>query len=128
MRPKSRTLTEHELEIMKVVWEQGRCSVRDVYETLRERKGVAYTTVMTMMNILETKGHLRKWADGRAYLYEAVQEKAATEATLVDDFVNRVFDGAAQALVLTLVREGKLGAEELEALSRLAAEVPEEEP
>ena len=69
MKPKSRTLTEQELEIMKVVWERETATVRDVYEALRERKAVAYTTVMTMMNILEGKGHLVKRPEGRAYVY-----------------------------------------------------------
>jgi predicted transcriptional regulator len=59
MRPRSKTLTEQELEIMKIIWERGRATVRDVYETLLERRRVAYTTVMTMMNILEQKGHLK---------------------------------------------------------------------
>ena len=60
MRPKSETLTGQELEIMKVIWPLGRATVRDVYDALRERRTVAYTTVQTMMNILETKGHLKK--------------------------------------------------------------------
>jgi len=62
MRRRSRTLTEQELEIMKIVWGLGRGTVRDVYEALRERRKIAYTTVMTMMNILEEKGYLRKRA------------------------------------------------------------------
>ena len=60
MRRRSTTLTEQELEIMKIVWERDRSTVRDVYETLLERRKVAYTTVMTMMKILEQKKYLKK--------------------------------------------------------------------
>ena len=60
MRPAAPTLTGQELEIMKVVWRLGTPTGREVYETMRERRRVAYTTVMTMMNILEQKGHLKK--------------------------------------------------------------------
>ncbi|HBL27007.1 MAG TPA: CopY family transcriptional regulator [Acidobacteria bacterium] len=126
MKPKARTLTEHELEIMKVVWERKTATVREVYEELRERKAVAYTTVMTMMNILETKGHLVKRPEGRAYVYEPAHARGQVIAGLVHDFVDRVFDGAAQPLVLNLLREKKLSREELDEITRWIDEAPEE--
>jgi BlaI family penicillinase repressor len=127
MKTRTRTLTEQELEIMKVVWERKTSTVRDVYETLRERKGVAYTTVMTMMNILESKGHLVKRPEGRAYVYEPVQARTEVISGMVQDFVDRVFDGAARPLVLSLLQERKLSREDLEEISRLIDETPEEE-
>jgi len=126
MKPKARTLTEQELEIMKVVWEKKTATVREVYEALRERKTVAYTTVMTMMNILETKGHLVKRPEGRAYVYEPAHAQGQVISGLVQDFVDRVFDGAAQPLMLNLVREKKLSREDLEEISRWIEEMPEE--
>ena len=60
MRPPSATLTEQELEIMKIVWELGAATVRNVYEALLQRRKIAYTTVMTMMKILEQKKHLKR--------------------------------------------------------------------
>ena len=75
MRPKTPTLTEQELEIMKIVWERDRATVRDVYESLLERRKIAYTTVMTMMNILEQKKYLRKSAEDRAYVYRPAKPK-----------------------------------------------------
>ena len=69
MRPKSRTLTGQELEIMKIVWRLQSATVRDVYEALLEQRKIAYTTVMTMMNILEEKKYLKKQAKDRAYIY-----------------------------------------------------------
>jgi predicted transcriptional regulator len=65
MTQPSTTLTGQELAIMKVVWAKEQATVREVYETLRERRRIAYTTVMTMMNILETKGYLLKETSGR---------------------------------------------------------------
>ena len=128
MKNKTRTLTEQELEIMKVVWERRTVTVRDVYEALRERKTVAYTTVMTMMNILEGKGHLVKRPEGRAYVYEPSQARTQVIGGMVEDFVDRVFDGAAQPLVLSLLRERKLSKRDLEEISRLIEETPEEDP
>lgn len=127
MKTKTRTLTEQELEIMKVVWERKAATVRDVYETLRERKGVAYTTVMTMMNILESKGHLVKRPEGRAYVYEPSQAQTQVISGMVQDFVDRVFDGAARPLVLSLLQERKLSREDLEEISRLIDEEEEKE-
>jgi len=66
-------LTAQELEIMKVVWRAGASTVRDVYETLLEHRKIAYTTVMTMMNILEQKGYLKKSQKDRAFVYQATR-------------------------------------------------------
>ena len=68
MRPAKPVLTDQELEIMKVIWDLGSATVRDVYEAILERRKIAYTTVMTMMKILEQKGHLRRKMDDRAYV------------------------------------------------------------
>ena len=67
MRPKHPTLTPQELEIMKLVWQRGDATVRDIYEALLERRKIAYTTIMTMMKILETKGYLKKRRYDSAY-------------------------------------------------------------
>lgn len=126
MKTKTRNLTEQELEIMKVVWERKSATVREVYEALRERKTVAYTTVMTMMNILESKGHLVKRPEGRAFVYEPSQARTQVVSGMVQDFVDRVFDGAARPLVLSLIKERKLSKKDLEEISRLIEETPEE--
>lgn len=122
MKTRTRTLTEQELEIMKVVWERKTATVREVYEVLRERRGVAYTTVMTMMNILEGKGHLVKRPEGRAFVYEPSRAQTQVISGMVQEFVDRVFDGAARPLVLNLLQERKLSREDLEEISRLIGE------
>ena len=107
---------------MKVVWRLEEASVREVYETLRKRRTVAYTTVMTMMSTLETKGFLKKRADGRAFRYRPSRPEGRVITSLVREFVDRVFDGASRPLLAHLVVEGRLTKEEREELKRLIDE------
>ena len=119
MRPPSKTLTDQELEIMKIVWERPATTVRDVYEALLERRKVAYTTVMTMMKILEHKGYLKKKQVDRAYVYRPAQPKNRVVGAMVRDFVNRVFNGSAEPLLVHLVEEHDLSREDLEEIARM---------
>src|SRR5580692_3620347 len=119
MRPQSNTLTDQELEIMKIVWERQTATVRDVYETLLERRKVAYTTVMTMMKILEHKGYLNRKQVERAYVYRPAQPKNRVIRAMVRDFVNRVFNGSAEPLLVHLVEEHDLSREDLEEIARM---------
>jgi len=122
MKRPSATLTPSELEIMKIVWQQGEVSVRDVYETLLSRRRVAYTTVMTMMKVLEDKGHLKKRQEERAYIYRATRPEAAVLRSMVREFVERVFGGSAQPLLVHLVRDRKLTAHQIDEVARLIKE------
>ena len=122
MRPKSRTLTEQELEIMKVVWGLERATVRDVYETLRERRKIAYTTVMTMMNILEAKKYLKKQAQDRAYMYQATRPRSEVIKAMVREFVDRVFNGSAEPLLVHLIKDRRLSQKDLEKIARTIEE------
>ena len=125
MRPKTLTLTPQELAIMKVVWQRDQATVRDVYETLRERRQVAYTTVMTMMKILEDKGYLKKSREDRAYVYRPSRPRQQVVGAMVRDFVDRVFDGAASGLLLHLARNGKLTKAERQKIRELIDEMEE---
>jgi predicted transcriptional regulator len=107
------TLTEQELEIMKVVWARESATVRDVYETLRERRQIAYTTVMTMMRILERKGHLKVSRADRAYVYRPSRPRHRVLGEMVREFVDRVFGGSAEPLVQHLVRDRHLTEDDL---------------
>jgi predicted transcriptional regulator len=119
MRRRSTILTEQELEIMKIVWERDSATVRDVYEKLLERRKVAYTTVMTMMKILEQKKYLKRTQVDRAYVYRPAQPKRQVVGAMVRDFINRVFNGATEPLLVHLVEEHDLSPEELEEIARL---------
>jgi predicted transcriptional regulator len=119
MRRRSTTLTAQELEILTVVWVRDSVTVRDVYEALLERRKVAYTTVMTMMKILEQKKYLKKTQADRAYVYRPAQPKRQVIGDMVRDFVNRVFNGSAEPLLVHLVEEHNLSKEDLEEIARL---------
>jgi predicted transcriptional regulator len=119
MRPRSKTLTGQELEIMKIVWEREQATVRDVYESLLEKRKVAYTTVMTMMKILEQKGFLKKSQADRAYVYRAAQPKRQIIGAMVRDFINRVFNGSAEPLLVHLVEDHHLSQKDLEEIAKL---------
>jgi predicted transcriptional regulator len=118
MRTKSKTLTGQELEIMKVIWELQTATVREVYETLLRQRKIAYTTVMTMMNILEEKGYLRKQAGEKAYFYRPSQPKGKVIKAMVQEFVGRVFNGSAQSLLVQLVKDRHLSPKDLEEITR----------
>src|SRR2546425_5178225 len=123
-RPQS-PLTTQELAIMKVVWRLGPAPVRDVYEALRETRRIAYTTVMTMMNILEAKGYLKKEKHNRAYRYRPARPERAVVGSMVREFVNRVFDGASRPLLLHLVEDARLSDKDRTELLRLIRDTRE---
>ena len=107
---------------MKVVWKLGPATVRQVYEALLKRRKIAYTTVMTMMNILEQKGFLKKRQGEKAYVYATSKPEQQVLRAIVRDFVDRVFNGSAEPLLLHLVEDDKLTAEELDEVRGMIAE------
>jgi BlaI family transcriptional regulator, penicillinase repressor len=125
MRSRHPTLTPQELAIMKVVWGRSQSTVRDVYETLREKRPIAYTTVMTMMKILEEKGYLTKSAADRAYVYQPAKPRDQVVGAMVRDFLDRVFDGAPDALLVHLAKDNQLTRKQRQAINRLLDEMEE---
>jgi len=103
---------------MKVVWRLETATVRNVYEALLEHRRIAYTTVMTMMNILETKGHLKKRYEDRAYIYQPSQPQKQVIRSMVREFVNRVFNGSAEPLLAHLVEDRHLSESDLDEIRR----------
>jgi len=119
MRPKSDTLTGQELEIMKVIWPRGQATIREVYDELRAHRTIAYTSVQTMMNVLETKGHLKREPGEKANVYSPVRPQQAVVKSMVREFVNRVFDGSARPLLVHLLKEKGLTDRERRELQKL---------
>jgi BlaI family transcriptional regulator, penicillinase repressor len=122
MRPIESQLTAQQLEIMKVVWRLGDATVRDVYEALREQRPIAYTTVMTTMKTMEARGHLKKRAEGRAFVYQAVEPQNRALRKIVGDFIDRVFNGSAEPLLAHLVRERRLSEKDIEKVAKMIRE------
>ena len=108
---------------MKVIWRLGRVTVRDVYEALRAQRTIAYTTVMTMMRILEDKGYLKKTSADRAFVYSPAKPRQQVVGAMVRDFVDRVFDGASGSLLVHLAKDNRLTARQREAIARLVEDL-----
>jgi predicted transcriptional regulator len=119
VKPRKVGLTDHELEIMKVVWERGSATVREVYEEILKRRKIAYTTVLTMMGILEQKGRLKKEDSDRAYVYSPAEPQSEVVGSMVKDFIKRVFNGSAQPLLVHLAENRDIRQEDLDQISRL---------
>jgi predicted transcriptional regulator len=127
MRKPHPTLTPQELAIMKVVWRKDEATVRDVHEALNESRPVAYTTVMTMMRILEGKGYLTKATEEKAHVYRPAEPRQQVIGGMVRDFLDRVFDGASDALLVHLARDNKLTAKQKKIIRQLLDEKDGEE-
>ena len=92
-------LTPQELQIMKVIWEKGTATVKDVYSVISRRKKIAYTTILTIMSILETKGVLTHTKSGRAFKYTPVLSRRQAINNQINDVLERFFDGNPQKLI-----------------------------
>ena len=125
MRTPNPTLTPQELAIMKVVWSLETATVRDIFEALREKRDIAYTTVLTMMKILEQKGYVKRTREERAFVYRPARPRQQVIGSMVREFVERVFDGASRPMLLHLVKQTKLSDKERKALLRAIEEVEE---
>jgi BlaI family transcriptional regulator, penicillinase repressor len=125
MRTPGSTLTPQELAIMKIVWRLDKATVRDVYAALLETRPVAYTTVMTMMRILEEKGYLKKTLVDRAHVYRPAKPRQQVVRAMVRDFVNRVFDGSPDRLLVHLAKDNALTEKQRRIVERLIEETEE---
>jgi len=119
MKPKKSGLTDQELEIMKIVWKLGTATVRDVYEDLLQHRKIAYTTVQTMMGVLEHKGQLKKQTADKAYVYRPAEPQSEVVGRMVGDFVKRVFNGSPKPLLVHLVESRQIRQDHLDELNEL---------
>jgi predicted transcriptional regulator len=108
-------MTPLELKIMQVLWRLGPCQVQAVQQELEG--GLAYTTVQTMLNVLERKGRVTRRLRGRAYAYRAVVTEEKTLGSAVADLVDRMFGGSPEELVMSLVKSRQLDAGRLAKLA-----------
>jgi BlaI family penicillinase repressor len=106
-------LTKQELQIMKVVWDRGTATVRDVYETMTRKKATAYTTVLTLMGILEGKGALSHSRSGRAYVYRPLLSRQQATRNQVHDLLMRFFDGRPEKLIENVLENEVKGSKQL---------------
>ena len=119
MKQKKTVPTDQELEILKVVWQRGQATVREVFRDLSAQRKIAYTTVLTMMGILEQKGHLKKTAGERAYIYRPTKPQEQVVGSMVNEFVHRVFNGSSRPLLVHLVENPDIHPDELAEIEKL---------
>ena len=115
-RTSKTALTKLELELMQVIWRLGSGTVSAVQTELS--RPLAYTTVQTMLNILERKGKLRRELQGRAYVYSARVSEAKALGQGVCDLIDRMFGGSSEELVMSLLKNGQIDAERLAELTQ----------
>lgn len=104
---------------MRIIWARGEATVRDVYEELLRSRRIAYTTVMTSLKTLEQKGYLKSSQQDRAFLYRPAQPKAKVMKDLVRHFIDRVFEGSAQPLLVHLLKERHISESDVAYIGRL---------
>ncbi|MBI3132474.1 MAG: BlaI/MecI/CopY family transcriptional regulator [Acidobacteria bacterium] len=114
--------TEGELAILRVLWAQGACTVREVHEALSQTKDTAYTTVLKMMTIMADKGLLARDESERSHRYAALHPEPVVQASLLRDLMHKAFGGSALQLVQRAIDGEGASPEELDAIGRMIAE------
>jgi predicted transcriptional regulator len=121
-RPRNEQPTPAELELLKVLWElDGAATVRDVFEIVNREADPpkAYTSVMSLLNVMTEKGFLRRKPSGRAFLYEPSAPREQTLGDLLQETLKRVFDGSANLMVAHLLDQSSPSNDELDAIRSL---------
>ena len=114
-KPDAMGLTRLELKIMQVIWRRGSSTVGEVQEELDPP--LAYTTVQTMLNILERKGKLARELNGKAYVYIATVTEAKAHGQGLRDLIDRMFGGSSEELVMSLLKTRQIDAKRLAELT-----------
>src|SRR5579859_5024232 len=114
--------TASELEILRVLWTRGPSTVREVHESLSEKKELGYTTVLKLLQIMTAKGTVRRNEEQRAHVYEACVPAEETKRQLAGDVLQRVFEGSASQLMLHVLAGRRTSREEIEELRHLLDE------
>ena len=121
-RKKSPTLTDAELRLMEVLWERGEATVGEVTEALPKRPSLAYSTVLTTLRILEQKGYLRHGRRGRAFVYRPTVGRDEARRSAIRYVLSRFFENSPELLLVNVLENEKLDAEELARLRRMIEE------
>jgi len=111
-----------ELHVMKLIWDKGKATVRDVWEALYQERGLAYTTVATVMRQLESKGFLKHDEVDRAYIYSPLVNRSEVSQGVLREMIDGLFDGSAAKLVAALIRSQQLTEKDLNEIQRIILE------
>jgi predicted transcriptional regulator len=125
---KSNTLTEAELRLMKILWQRGESAVSDLVAAIPEGAVLAYTSVLTIVRILEKKGYVQHRQDGRAFLYSASVAEGEASRSEIRHMLSRFFGNSRERLLLSLLGDAELTPEELKRLKEAIAATPDDIP
>lgn len=114
--------TEAELAILRVLWDRGPSTVREVTEALQDERGTGYTTALKLLQIMTDKGLVQRDESSRAHAYEAVASAESTQRQLVSDLLERAFGGSARQLVLQALSAKRASRDELAEIRRMLDE------
>ena len=117
-RKKSSNLTDAELRLMEVLWEEGEATVSDVVEKLPKKISLAYSTVLTTLRILENKGYLQHVKEGRAFVYRPIVGREQARENAITHLLRRFFEGSPELLMLNLIEGKKISQKELARLRK----------
>ena len=117
-RPQA-TPTEVELEILQVLWDHGPCTVRQAVDVLNTARPRAYTSILSMMNVMLEKDLVSRERSGRAHVYRALDRQSATLGGMVKDLLGRAFDGSASSLINHVLDQSEPTKEEIEKIQQL---------
>src|SRR5688572_2859933 len=123
-RPRSPTMTDGELRLMRVLWERGQATVGEVVEALKTRPKPAYNTVLTLLRIMEKKGYVTHRKDGRAFVFVPKVDRADASRSALQTLVDRFFEGSPRLLMLNLLEDEQLSPEALKQLKARIEEAP----
>ena len=121
-RPKSAQPTQGELEVLKLLWQQGPCSVRQVWEVLNQQRKRHYTSVASLLTTMTEKGLLACEAKRRSFIYRANVAQEKTLGGMVEDIVHRAFAGSASALLLRVLDHCHPSPEEMDEIAKMLRE------
>ena len=118
-RKQSETLTEAELRIMNVLWLKGFGTVQEILDSLTQKPALAYNSVLTTIRVLERKGYVKHSKDGRAHVYAAVVGRKEATRSEIRHLVGRFFKNSHEQLVLNILEDKGIDAEELTRLREM---------
>ncbi|MGH9147466.1 MAG: BlaI/MecI/CopY family transcriptional regulator [Vicinamibacterales bacterium] len=126
-RRRSPTLTDVEVRIMAVLWDKERATVGEVVTALKSKYAAAYSTVQTILRILEAKGYAKHEKSGRAFIYRPVIDQRQARRRALSHLVSRLFDNSPSLLVLNVLEDDQIEPAELERLKKLIHDKGQEE-
>ena len=111
--------TEVEIQILRILWELGPSPVREIHKRLNAAKGTNYSTTVKMLSVMLQKGLVKRDEDAQPHVYRPAANRAKTGKKMLDDLIERVYDGSAMSLVLHALSSTRASKEELDEVRRL---------